>query len=48
MKFKKKDKSQGNSHELKRIAEAVEKIVYLNEVQLKSAGVTVNYPKKEV
>jgi len=33
--------------ELNRIAEALDKLVYLGEFQLKSAGANIKYPQKE-
>ena len=45
MKRKKEDKAE--LKELSRIVEALEKLVYLNEFQLKSAGANIKYPKKE-
>ena len=33
--------------ELNRIAEALDKLVYLGEFQLKSAGANIKYPQKK-
>ena len=46
MKLKKKE-SKSELKELSRIGEALEKLVYLSEFQLKSAGANIKYPKKE-
>lgn len=45
----KKQKPEGDRAELSRIAEALDKLVFIAEFQLKSAGVkNIKYPNKEV